>query len=244
MTLKKSDKIIAIIGVIILIIAGIGIFLYIDTGDDNGTPEDDGDDFDFYELKSEIVPVLLLEKNQNIKQKLFGFRDQIVTIEQDLMATNVKNISVFVKFTDNNPGLLGRLGIGADTLTVNVLDSEGEKVGSGSKKGSGKIEIEIDGPASEIIGPIEARSYLEAEQMLMTQYEQFQQTYTFKIILDGKLFGFLREKLKGDSFKLEVTYCYYKYELEEPMNDDDNNPPTDSGFEQSIYYTMNYIGKH
>ena len=93
MTLKKSDKIIAIIGVIILIIAGIGIFLYIDTGDDNGTPEDDEDDFDFYELKSEIVPVLLLEKNQNIKQKLFGFRDQTVTIEQDLMASNnVKKI--------------------------------------------------------------------------------------------------------------------------------------------------------
>ena len=41
MALKKSDKIIAIIGVIILIVAAVGIFLYADLEEDETKPGDE-----------------------------------------------------------------------------------------------------------------------------------------------------------------------------------------------------------
>ena len=216
--LRKSDKLIAIIGVIILIVAGIGIFLYANMEDNEEIPDVPTDETMFYVVDSKIVTASLLEKSQTIKQKLFG--EQTVSFKKGVMADNVINISVSVRFTDNNPGLLGKLGIGKDTLTVSVFDSEGNKVDSKSKKGSGKIEIKIDRHVTEIYDPIEAKSYEEAEQILMDQYEQFQENYTIKVSLDGKLFGAIREKLKGDSFKLEVTYCYYDYTLEEPNDGD------------------------
>ena len=134
MTLRKSDKIIAIVGVIILIIAGIGIFVYMDTEDDNGDMNGDSDEMKFFTVESKMNFKSLDDKSQSkirlpmiLGTKKFSFKHEIID-------QNVRNITVTVKYTDQNPGLIiTRIlkTLGQDTLTINVKDSEGNKVGSG-----------------------------------------------------------------------------------------------------------------
>jgi hypothetical protein len=246
MALRKSDKIIAIVGVIILIVAGIGIFLYMDIEDDNGNGNGDTGKMKDYPVESKMTFTPLIEKSQSkIKLKVRGGADFSYNGEL-IGVSNLKNISVTLKYTDENPGLLGRFTkIGADTITISVVDSEKEKVGGGSKKGSGKITFDISGPAMEIKGPIEAESYEEAEQMLKDMYVSTSETYKFKINVKGGLFGALRERFLGkDSFKLTVTYCTYSYTLGEPMDDDGGNPNTETNFDPPVYHTTNFPGFH
>ncbi len=244
MTLRKSDKIIAIIGIIILIIAGVGIFVYMDTEDDNGDQNGDSDKIKFYPVESKITMHQLPDKSQTkIKLKIRGTD---FSFTHEIMDKNVINISVSVRYTDENPGLLGRLlKLGKDTLTINVVDSEGNNVGSGKKQGSGKIEFDIDGPATKIQVPIEAESFEEANQMLMDMYESFSETYTFNINVKGGLFGALRERFLGkDSFTVMVSYCTYDYTLEEPFDDDNGNPNTETNFDPPVFHTTNFPGYH
>jgi len=245
MTLRKSDKIIAIIGIIILIIAGIGIFVYMDTEDDNGDQNSGADKMKFYPVESKITMNMLPDKSQS-KIKVKFLKGTEFSFKHEIMDQNVINISVTVRYTDENPGLLGRfLNLGKDTLTINVVDSEGNNVGSGKKQGSGKIEFDIDGPGREIQGPIEAESYEEAKQKLMDMFESFSETYTFNINVKGGIFGALRERFLGkDSFTLMVSYCTYDYTLEEPMDDDDGNPNTETNFDPPVFHTTNYPGYH
>jgi hypothetical protein len=244
MALRKSDKIIAVIGIIILIIAGIGIFVYMDTEDDNGDQNGGTDGMKFYPVESKITMHPLPDKSQTkIKLKLRG---TVFSFNHEIMDQNVINISVTVSYTDENPGLLGRLSkLGKDTLTINVVDSEGTNVGSGKKQGSGKIMFDIDGPAMKIQDPIEAESYEMADQMLMNMYESFSETYTFNINIKGGLIGALRERFLGkDSFTVMVSYCTYDYTLEEPFDDDNGNPNTETNFDPPVFHTTNFPGYH
>ena len=245
MTLRKSDKIIAVIGIIILIIAGIGIFVYMDTDDDNGDQNGDSNKMKFYPVESKITTHPLPDKSQT-KIKIKFLKGTDFSFKHEIMDQNVINISVTVSYTDQNPGLLGRfLNLGKDTLTINVVDSEGNNVGSGNKQGSGRIEFDIDGPAVKIQGPIEAESKEMAEQMLMARYESFSETYTFKVNVKGGFFGILRERFLGkDSFTLMVSYCTYKYTIEEPMDDDGGNPNTETNFDPPVFHTTNFPGYH
>jgi hypothetical protein len=244
MTLRKSDKIIAIIGIIILIIAGIGIFVYMDIEDDNGDSNGDSDKMEFYTVESKITMHMLPDKSQS--RIRLPLRGADFSFKHDIIDENVKNITVTVRYTDENPGLLGRfLGLGKDTLTINVVDSEGKNVGSGTQEGSGKIKFDIDGPATEIQDLIEAKSYEDANQILMSMYESFSKTYTFNINVRGGFFGALRERILGrDSFKLIVSYCTYDYTVEGPMDDDDGNPNTETNFDPPVFHTTNFPGYH
>ena len=248
MALRKSDKIIAIVGVIILIVAGIGIVLYMDTEENEGGGTGNKNKMMYYPVESKMIFTPLLEKSQSkIKLKIrggadFSYKGEITEVN------NLKNISVTLRYTDNNPGLLGRfLNMGKDTITISVLDSEKEKVGGGTKQGSGKITFDISNPVmEEIEGPIEAKSRDEAQQMLKDMYVSTTETYTFKINIKGGLIGALRERFLGkDSFKLTVSYCTYSYTIGEP-EDDDGNTITGSNFDLDppVYHTTNFPGYH
>jgi hypothetical protein len=245
MALRKSDKIIAVIGIVILIIAGIGIFVYMDTEDDNGDKNGDADKMKFYPVESKMTMNPLPDESQS-RIRLPILRGADFSFNHDIMDENVKNITVTVGYTDENPGLLGRfLNLGKDTLTINVVDSEGNNVGSGTKTGSGRIEFDIVGTATEIQESIEAKSYEDANQMLEDMYEPFSETYTFNINVKGGLIGALRERILGrDSFTLKVSYCTYKYSLEQPLDDDGDNPNTETNFDPPVFHTTNYPGYH
>ena len=73
MNLKKSDKIIAVVGVLILIVAAVGIIIY---APDNDEADDiNGGKVEYYDFPVDVETLpkpLLDEKEEQINDKLFG----------------------------------------------------------------------------------------------------------------------------------------------------------------------------
>ena len=248
MSLKKSDKIIAIIGVVILIIAGIGIVLYAsseDSEEDTGPSEDTNNMFDV--IKEEVT-VQNNYETISLRPKLL--RKATTSFEVTVNARNLKSIDITVTYTDNKAGFLfGRLltTIGADTLSFSVSDLEGNEVGSDSIKGSGMAPISIPFSSNIITEPIEAEDAQEAQSILESKYVDYQESYVIDFELKTGIWGKIRELLGKDTFYLEVNYTYCKYYLE-PMNTDggdDELPPAD-GIEEGAqsYAPMALPGKN
>jgi len=247
MNLKKSDKMIAGIAVAILIIAAIGIIMY--TEEEDETPvTDDKDDKMMYSIESNLIPVSEdIKEAKNIKPKVLGTYSE--NFKYDLDGDNIKNITFSISYADKNPGILGLLKIGKDTFTLTIKDSEGNKVGSGQRKGQGSFNIEVDCNAKEITGPIEAESFDEAKMMLEDQFVHFNETYSFNVQLKGGLFGRIRERILGkDTYSVSVTYHYYNYKDPVEMHEDnDDNNPTDikpSDYKHTVYSSICTTGFH
>ena len=222
MSLKKSDKIIAIIGVIVLIGAAIGIYLYAITEEEPEESKEDAEEMKtfnvIYEEKS--MPINPENTDFKIRPKILG--KATWASELKLSHENLKNFSITVDYTDNKKGiLLGLLfkSVGADTLLITVYDSQDREVVSESIKGDGKnslisIDVDIANPFS--LDPIEATDILDAYDILEEKYVNYDETYTIEMKLKTGLWGKIREILGKDSFTLDVTYTFYDYDLEEP----------------------------
>lgn len=242
MSLKKSDKIIAVLGVIILIVAGFGIFIYASSDEDNGDTiptSDEKEDYTVY-YKESAPPTEATPDNTDysIKFKFIGQKDYTgnVVINQK----NLKSITIKVEYVDNVKGFLfGKIlpTIGADTLTVKILDSDGNKLDQGSIKGDKKKNVTFTYDVNSLISldEIEADDINEAYEILEDRYVDYEKTYTIKASLKTGLLGKIRERLGKDTFGIKVTYTYYEYSLEEP----DGNPPNepDDGYRDLGAYT-------
>jgi hypothetical protein len=218
MNLKKSDKIIALVGVIILIVAAVGVILYVPS-DEEVTPIEEKEktytfDVSYHVFNTTATP----DKTQFIvKDKLIGSGDYVGNVE--IPKKNLKKVEFKFSYTDDKRGLFGfgLLGtklFGADTITINIKDSEKNKVGSGQIVGSGNKKITTEECSPMHFGPIEAESLMEAEERLaenLTDDDLEMETYKITVSLDVKegfflkFFGWLREKLFGnDEFKLTI----------------------------------------
>jgi len=249
MSLEKTDKIIAIIGVIILIGAGIGIYLYWVSDEETEEPMDGGEMTNFfninYEPKSSTVEDY---KKHSIRPKLIGKSTK--NIEVTVSQQNIKSITFVVDYVDNKKGLV--LGfppkIGADTLAVTVRDGDGNIIDSqktikGNTKKNATIYAEIGSQIS--LEPIEAETEDDALYILENRYVDYQETYTVTVTLKVGLWGKFRELLGQDSFGLEITCEYYDYTLEpqEKENnpgDDDDNQTTGGNTGTGIYTSTNF----
>jgi len=261
MNLKKSDKIIAVVGVIILIVAAVGVILYVPS-DDEVTPMKKEEETYTYAVDYRVLNTTATpDKTQYIvKDKLIGSGDYVGKVE--ISKKNLKSVEFKFSYTDDKRGLFG-LGIlfpnffGADTITIDVKDSEKNKIGNGEIKGSGNKKINTEDISPMHCGPIEAKSMAEAEERLeenltMDDLEMEMETYTITVSLDVKegfffkFFGWLREKLLGnDQFTLEITYEYYDYYIVEPEMPENGGPKeseTPTEFSSTPYVSMNYVG--
>ncbi|KYK21632.1 hypothetical protein AYK24_08880 [Thermoplasmatales archaeon SG8-52-4] len=251
MSLKKSDKIIALVGVLILIVAGIGIVLYSSSDGENDTPiykNDDKTMFDISFIESASMPIEPDNQAYSIKPKLFnrGIKPYVgnVVISQK----NLKSVTFYLKYNDNVKGFLGgRLlgGIGADTLTVNVKDSEENVIFSKSGKGSLMVNETIEFSSMISLEPIEAKDTTDANQQLEKRYINTEETYKITVSLKTGIWGKFREILKKDTFKLEISYICYEYSLvgmndETPDEPDDDYPPLGSNLGFGVYSATNF----
>jgi hypothetical protein len=228
MSLKRSDKIIAVLGVVIMIAAGFGILLYASSDEDNGdTPIIDTKQDTYRVYYEESDPISATPDNTvfSIKPKFINQQDYTgnVVINQK----NLKSVTIKVEYEDSFKGfILGIIGkLGADTLTVTIKDADGNTIETGSIKGDQKknVTFTIDVGSLISLDSIEAEDIKEATDILEDRYVNYDKTYTIKASLKTGLWGKIRERLKTDSFYLMVTYTYYDYSLEEP----DGNPPND-----------------
>lgn len=219
MSLKKSDKIIAIIGVIILIGAGVGIYLYATTEEEPEEPTKEGDEIKTFDVVYEEISMPIYPDNTDytIKPSLIGEASWVGNVV-DFPQKNLKSININVSYHDNKAGIFWRIGkirsIGADTLTIIVSDSQDNEIGREPIKGDGNATIPIDIGSLISLEPIEAEDILEAYDILEERFIDYEESYKIRITLKTALWGKLRELLGKDGFKLEVTLTSFEYYLE------------------------------
>ena len=250
MNLKKSDKMIAGIAVLVLIIAAVGIVLYSEDKD-AVTLDDDKDKMMSYDVNVDTPMGSACDDNYEVSTKKNGAYDGVV----DIGMQNVKSVTFYVEYEDKFTGLFG-FGlikkIGQDTITVTITDMDGNKIGSDTIKGSGNATITILGVTDMIsTAPIEAKSKAEAEEELEERYADNPTNVTYKVKVSIKygelrIIKKLRERMfSKDKFTLEVTYDYYDYSVEEP-NGGGGNPPTStpatSEYSTTTYYSTSFPG--
>ena len=184
----------------------------------------------FSDCPDEVLSNLYLEVP---KDKKFG--DGSYTGNIEVPKNYVKSVNFYVEYSDKHAGLLG---LKKDTLTIKVFDEAGNEVDKKEITGEGNITITTTANSALHFDPIEAKSEMEANDILEDQLPDpmEMETYQIKISLSQKegfflrFFGWLIEKLFGnDCFTLEVTYDQFDYSIEPPEDDsnDDDGKPTD-----------------
>jgi len=258
MNLKKSDKMIAVAAVIVLIIAAIGIIFYTETDDGDGKKLEWGKEkYYTYGTIYEIKEASATPDNTNyvVKDKMLG-SDEVYNGVVEISGRHVKQITFEVDYKDNHLGFLGgRLlkTLGADTLTVTVSGSNMEE----QKKtisGSGNVTLSSDENSILELASIEAKDDFEAREKLNENLslESMTETYTITVsVKTGEKLIFrpikwLLEKLGKDSFKIDVNYEYYEYSLdtpeEPPLDDTPEEDLEETNWRATPYNTMSRVG--
>lgn len=221
MNLKKTDKIIAILGVVILIIAAIGVLLL--TGqEDTEEPEDEKPKtkgFNVYWESKEGTTIT--EEGTAGKEPATGTIN--LNVPENAVLTNV---DVKIKWTDNKGLSLPLVGqiMGKDTLTATVT-APNEKNGDYTGKG-GVVEndsvgtFSINSPVDEVYD----EKTTEDVMVLIEELYNFDSTIDYEVTVDAKgLFD------KDNSFTLVVDYEYAVYTIgdkDSETNDDSDDDNT------------------
>jgi hypothetical protein len=247
MNLKKSDKIIAISAVVILILAAIGVILYTDT-----EPEMEITVEELYRYNVKV------EENSNtltLDNKDYSITDRKpYTGSFEVFSDNLKNIDINVEYNDNDRGLLRFLRERRkNTITVKVYDGFDNEVDSIMITGMGNENLSIYGSDYHDIDQITAKDINEAKEKLAENLTNTGTTQEYSIVVTVE-YGELRilkkifERIRKDSFSIKITANHYDYQLEkiENLNDDDDYEETNLqlGYSPLTYVSTNYIGFH
>jgi len=224
MSLRKSDKIIAAVGVVILILAVFAIIYYFDgedTVDDAGDSDELGEykvtwesDSDEFKITGEAYP----DYNKPIK----------IDVEEGCVIQKVK---VQLTWEDDSYVVLSLFRKGFDTLTADF--NLGSSSGSCEHTGDGNESFDLLAYDPLLVEMLEDKEdKFAAEESLYDLYEGMNEVTidTNITITPGEKFFFrpipLIKKLtdSGDDFELIVAYDFVKPTVEgEEPNDDGNN---------------------
>jgi hypothetical protein len=236
MNLKRNDKIILIVGVVILIIAGAGIALY-NTPSDNVDIEDKDTNEMYYEYTwepesgSEAVESPMVEdgtpfeESYNIKSPSGSVLTQLV---------------VNIEWEDDNTFGIFRTK-GKDILTAEVT-VDGRKLDATSElNGNDNFSFNINTMPKE--GEINASSSSYAATKLNEKFNGKNEA-DFDISLDLEVgepwWRLLFNKDTGNTVDISVKYTYYYYDLSEVDNGDDWKT---SGNDDDITVSSHAIGE-
>jgi len=232
MNLKKNDKLILIVGVVILIVAAIGIAFYTSADTDDVElyvpPEEKTFDVTWNEVTME-KPII-----NGVAKKEY--------IESETISAPTWSVLTNVEFRldwedDHTSGLL--ITKGADTLTAEITKQGGESKTDGNTEGGNlTFSFSVNGRPSDSY--VEAETSTEAEEIVKELFPD-ENDASFDVAVNvktGEKFGIRPLKLfrfsrdKGNDFDLTITYTYYVFNIEEPEEDgngDDDVPPTGIG---------------
>jgi hypothetical protein len=243
MNLSKNDKIIAVIGVIILIIAGISIAVIV-SNEDTEDEEEEPTEETFYVTWTNSTDMMT---EDGIATKTYN-EPLTITVPSGRVLTNV---DIKLSWSDDNTiggKIIKILKRGEDTLIAEITPEEGESERK-SSKGGGTLDFSFyinDIPSDE---EIDAEDIYEAEDMVYSMYEG-QETTTFDISVTVNVGEPLIKPIrrfmdKGDNFELEITYDYYCPEFESNEDDYDDNGNDDDDMDEesflnSFYQNLNY----
>jgi len=223
--LRKSDKMIAIVGVIILIVAGIGIALY------TSAPKTDST------VASEEIyyPVLFTaECGEMTISEYAGKTAYIDTVSITGVPSGGILTSVDFQITWQDDKIFGLIiKRGQDTLTADISYMGKTETHRDSGSGNETLSFSINSVPS--VDPIEAGDEVEAGELLY-QMVSGKSEATFDISVVVETGEPLRRPLKflgdkGNAFEIKITYNYYRVDLEVEETDDDN----DDDYTEEIY---------
>ena len=227
--MKKSDQVIIAVGVVVIIIAAVGILLWKPAPSENAKPEEAMKNFkvEWTEKTATISP-----DNTN-----FYARDRIIGADEpykgnvSIPADNLKSVTFTLTWKDDHTfGLLRKKG--EDTLTLEIIPPEGSMV-SDQSIGNGTILETFDNiNLKPYVDSIKANDSDEAKQILEKEYysskwkdEPFQ--IHVNVSVGEKFFKPIRRMLdKGNNFTLEITYTYYEPTITEEEQPQEETPQT------------------
>lgn len=225
--LKKTDKIIVLIGVIIVIVAAVGIILYTapEKEDVNG---DEVKEMDFNVMWTKYSG---MKSEAGYAGKKEPYSDSLrVSAPSGSVLTRVE---VTISWEDD-VWYRGILGKGLDTLYADV--GLGGKTESEESTGSGNMTFmfTINSIPSDMT--MTSTSEYDAEEELQLMYDDKNDaTFNVDVSVDTgeriwRFLKFIRDK--GNSFDIEFEYEYYQAGLEKIVNED-NNDNGDTNLESS-----------
>jgi hypothetical protein len=227
MNLKKNDKIILIIGVVILIIAGAGIALY--TTDESSAKAVDEIE-DSYEYSYTWTS---REGTKDLDIDAFVGKKSVYEEVYDIASTSGTVLtSVNIKLTwvdDVTYGFLFAKGL--DRLSAEVIYEGAPKDETSEGNGTLEFPFSINTPPKADI--IMAEDYDEAENIIKGNIENMNKaSFDVEVSINTgeriwRPLKFFRDK--GNSFDLTAEYTYYTYSLEEVEDDDDDDDFVDTG---------------
>jgi len=240
--LKKSDKIIAVIGVIILIVALFGILLYAGSEEE---PEETG------ASKKVSYKVEWIPSSDTISKDGYAGRkgDYTESFEIEVIKPGSVITSVDVKITWTDTKIEGILRkVGFDTLNAEISNVGGETL-THSSTGSGNETLTFtinEAPSDGVIEDVE--DIFTAEQKIIDENAD-KNTASFETLIKvtpGEKLGIRPIKIlryildKGENFNLEITYYYVYPDIKEVG---DNNPNDDDNItagNHDVYTSTNY----
>lgn len=220
MNLKKSDKMIAGIAVLVLIIAAVGIVLYSEDKDKvEPTPQS----------KEYAVEWIRGDGYLDVEESVGkgGYTDPF-TVAATGSNSVITKVDVLITWKDGHSknGLLNK---GLDTITTNI-GLTGEDLQEYTDKGSGNGTLTFSVFSKPQDKNIEdAEDLAEAEQIISEEYDNMNSanfdvdvTWTkgekFSLRL-GRLLNFLGDK--GEDFTFEITFEYYYPDVYDVNEDND-----------------------
>ncbi len=229
-SLKKNDKIIIIVAIVILIIAGVGVAMY-------QSPEAPTDYSSMITSETSFNVTWTLQNNSLSAISDFAGKKAPYQGSITIPEANVNSITFDLSWTDDRMTFLKRRGL--DSLTLDVAMPDGvssfsESNKSAPKTGYASISRTLYNNIIPPEGPIKADNEQDAQTTLMTA-PYFDDSWTDKdikinISVQVGEIRFLKKFLdKGNDFELKISYQYYLGSLSQDTtkNTGSDLPPED-----------------
>jgi hypothetical protein len=230
-SLKKNDKIIIIVAVVILVIAGVGIAMYQSPKTSSVlTSTITGE-------KSYDVIWTIRNGTLNTISEFAGKKSQYQTTVQ-IPVGNLKSITFNLSWTDDHMTFMKRRGL--DSLTLEVTTPDGvtfeDTNTSAPKTGDGTITQTVSTGIIPPVSSIKANDTNSA-QVKIKDKPYYDNSWTNKNIninvsvKIGEVRILKQIRDKGNNFDLKISYQYYDGTLKEDTTKntggDSNTPPED-----------------
>ena len=214
-SLKKNDKIIIIVAVVILIIAGVGVAMYQSPKPTENIP---------FETVGEKSYNIVWTVRNGTPMVISEFADKKAPYEgaTSIPEQNVKSITFNLSWTDDRMTFLKRMGL--DSLTLDVTTPDGMTLTQTTKSaritGEGTITVTVDSGINPPQEVITADDEKEAMGKLMEK-DYNDDSWTDKTIYYnvsvqiGELRFLKKIRDKGNDFELTISYQYYDGSLKE-----------------------------
>jgi hypothetical protein len=231
-SLKKNDKIIIIVAVVILVIAGVGIAMYQSPKTSSSIPPSTTTGETSYNVIWTIRNGTL-----NTISEFAGKKSQYQTTIQ-IPVENLKSITFNLSWTDDHMTFMKRRGL--DSLTLEVTTPDGvtftDTNTSAPKTGYGMITQTVSTGIIPPVSSIKANDENSAQAILKgkTYYDDSWTNKNININVSVKI-GEIRilkqMRDKGNNFDLKISYQYYDGTLNEGTTKNtggnSNTPPED-----------------